>query len=102
MDFQKFKRAVAKQFDGMLKHGRLFRVNIDRDLLWSTYLSAFPAGTDPMFRKRTEHDCSCCRQFIRAIGDVVAIVEIIGTKEDDALRGKSIDELRARLNELKK
>jgi hypothetical protein len=37
-------------------------------------LAAFPEGTNPFFRERTEHDCSCCKQFIRNIGNVVAIV----------------------------
>lgn len=38
-------------------------------------MSSFPAGTDPIFRERTEHDCQCCRQFIRAVGGVVSIVD---------------------------
>jgi hypothetical protein len=73
MDFQKFKLPVAKQFEKMSKHP-LFRLDVDKDALWSTYLTAFPEGTNPMFRERTEYDCSCCRQFVRAIGDVVAII----------------------------
>jgi len=73
MDFQKFKQPVAKQFEKMSKHP-LFRLDVDKDALWVTYLTAFPAGTNPMFRERTEYDCSCCRQFVRAIGDVAAII----------------------------
>lgn len=84
MEFMHFKQAVAKQFELMQKHP-LFRVDnapggsVDqaslKDQLWATYLASFPEGTNPMFRERTEHDCSCCRQFIRAIGDVVAIID---------------------------
>lgn len=73
MDFQQFKTPVAKQFEKMAKHP-LFRLDVDKDTLWSTYLSAFPEGTNPIFRERTEYDCSCCRQFVRAIGDVAAII----------------------------
>lgn len=74
MDFKNFKLAVAKQFDEMSKH-ELFRVDVDKDLLWNTYLSSFPEGTNPIYRERTKHDCSCCKQFIRAVGDVVAIID---------------------------
>lgn len=73
MDFNNFKRPIARQFETMSKHP-LFRVDVDKDLLWSTYLSSFPSGTNVIFRQRAEYDCSCCRQFVRAIGDVVAIV----------------------------
>lgn len=31
-----------------------------------------PAGTNPIFRERTEHDCSCCRNFVKNLGNVVA------------------------------
>ncbi len=68
------KHAVAQQFAHMTAHD-LFRTGADKDDMWTTYLASFPDGTNPMFRQRTEHDCSCCRQFIRAVGDVVAIID---------------------------
>jgi len=73
MDFHVFKTAVARQFAVMQKH-QLFTVDVSGDVLWQTYLSSFPEGTNPIYRERTEHDCSCCKQFIRNIGGVVAII----------------------------
>lgn len=74
MDFMLFKQAVARQFQRMSTH-RLFVTNVSKDDLWTTYLSSFPEGTNPIFRERTQHDCSCCKQFIRNIGNVVAIID---------------------------
>jgi len=74
MDFQVIKRAVAKQFATLAK-GELFVVDIEKDKLWETYLASFPAGTNPLYKNRTEHDCNCCKQFIRAVGGVVGIVD---------------------------
>jgi hypothetical protein len=74
MDFTLFKHAVAKQFKKM-SAGQLFCTDVEKDDLWATYLGSFPAGTNPTFRERTEHDCSCCRQFVRAVGNVVAVVD---------------------------
>lgn len=74
MNFIAFKNAVAKQFADMVKRNKeLFYVETDRDVVWTTYLEAFPEGSNPIYRKRTEHDCSCCRSFIRQVGNVVAI-----------------------------
>ena len=70
--FHIFAKAVRKRFDD-LSQDRLFVVDSDRDAIWQAYLDAFPAGSNPIFRERTEHDCSCCRHFIRDIGNVVAI-----------------------------
>lgn len=77
MNFNTIKTAVAAQFERMQKqsNGHMFRVDIDKDLLWATYLASFPPGTNPVYRERTEHDCSCCRQFVRAVGDVVAVID---------------------------
>lgn len=71
-DFSKFSKAVQAKLDSMAK-GRLFKVDVDSDLLYQTYLSAFPEGTNPIFRTRHEYDCSCCKNFIRNIGKVVTI-----------------------------
>lgn len=72
--FMKFKKALQKHFDEMQKEAtHLFEVNVDKDELWNTYLDSFPTGTNEIFRERREHDCSCCRQFIKNIGSAVTI-----------------------------
>jgi len=43
------------------------------DKLWAAYLAAFPEGTNPIFREKTEHDCSTCRNFVRNLGAVVYV-----------------------------
>jgi hypothetical protein len=73
MDFQVIKKAVAAQWAKMQKH-QLFRTAVEKDDVYARYLSAFPEGTNPVYRERTEHDCSCCKSFIRAVGNVVALV----------------------------
>lgn len=72
--FSLFAKAVEAQFALMSQH-ELYVVNVDRDVVYQNYLDAFPEGTNPIFRERTEHDCSCCRQFIKNIGNVVAIID---------------------------
>jgi len=72
-DFKKFQKAVQEQFERMKGHP-LFVTGVSKDGLWDTYLKSFPEGTNPIFRERTEHDCQCCRSFIRTVGNVVAIV----------------------------
>ncbi len=72
-DFYKFKNALQKQFDELSKH-ELFITDVDKDILWGTYLDSFPEGTNNIFRERREYDCQCCKQFISACGNVVAII----------------------------
>ena len=72
--FMEFKKALQAHFNEMQKDvDKLFEVLVDKDELWSTYLNSFPAGTNPIFRERTEHDCSCCRHFIKSIGAAIII-----------------------------
>lgn len=68
--FPDFARAVDMRFREM-SAGELYVTGAED--LFVTYLGAFPEGTNPIFRSRTEHDCSCCRQFIRAAGNVVTL-----------------------------
>lgn len=73
-NFKPFSQAVHQQFTSMSKH-EIFVADVSGDDLFAAYLAAFPEGTNPVFRERTEHDCSCCKNFIRNIGNVVAIVD---------------------------
>lgn len=74
MEFKGFKALIQNHFARMSKDAvMLFRTDVDRDLLWETYLDSFPAGTNDIFRERREHDCSACRSFIKNIGNVVVI-----------------------------
>lgn len=74
MNFKPFAAAVHANFVAMSKH-ELYTVNITGDELYAAYLASFPEGTNPMFRKATEHECSCCRSFIKNLGLVVAIID---------------------------
>lgn len=71
--FKTFAQAVQTQYDKMAKSGELYVVENDQDLLWDVYLDAFPEGTNPVFRERTEHDCNTCKSFVRRLGGVIAI-----------------------------
>lgn len=73
-DFRLLKNAVAAQFARM-QAGQLFRVDVDKDALWEKYLASFPAGSNPLYRERAEHDCTCCKNFVRAVGGVVMVVD---------------------------
>lgn len=100
-DFTRFKKMIQDRFKEMSQNSeKLFEVNVDKDELWNTYLDSFPAGTNKIFRKRREYDCSCCRHFIKNIGAVVAIKDnVIHTlwnfKTDDAVYQPVCDALDA-------
>ncbi|HRC57923.1 MAG TPA: hypothetical protein PKU97_18475, partial [Kofleriaceae bacterium] len=72
-DFPTFTKLVASAFQAMAKTAQVFVTGVDGDALYQSYLASFPAGTDPMFAKSTEHDCSCCKQFLRRAGSVVTV-----------------------------
>lgn len=74
MEFVEFKKLLQKNFEEITQEAtHLFEVEVDKDEMWSKYLDSYPPGTNEIFRKRREYDCSCCRQFIKNIGNVVVI-----------------------------
>lgn len=74
MGFVNFRTKIQEQFASMIQDSiRLFAVEVDKDEMWNLYLDSFPEGTNNIYRERREHDCSCCRQFVKHIGNVVAI-----------------------------
>lgn len=72
-DFKKFRALLQNHFNEMVKgENPLFITDADEDELYNLYLDSFPAGTNELFRKRREYDCSCCRRFVKNIGKPVA------------------------------
>lgn len=74
-EFATFARVVAASFQSIVKGTSVFVVDVDGDELFAKYLAAFPLGTNPIFRKNAEHECSCCKHFIRRAGAVVTVVD---------------------------
>ena len=74
MRFEEFNKELQEHFIEMCNGTkRLFEVEFDYEEMNNLYLDSFPAGTNEIYRKRREYDCSCCRHFIRDIGNVVVI-----------------------------
>lgn len=71
--FPNFAKAIKANLESM-SAGDLYTVGVERDTVWALYLDSFPAGSNSIFRERTEHDCSCCKNFVRNIGVVVSLV----------------------------
>lgn len=89
MEFRQFKALIQSNFSAMTAaQPQLFEVTAGGDeeqvaafkeRMWNVYLDSFPPGTNEIYRERREYDCSCCRQFIKGIGNAVII-------EDGAIR----------------
>lgn len=74
LDFKIIRNALEDNFKKMCKENEnLFEVELNKDVLWETYLNTIPAKDNKIYRTRREFDCSCCRHFIKGIGNVVAI-----------------------------
>ena len=74
MEFVEMRDLLCKNFAEMVKDAtHLFEVAVDKDEMWNLYLDSFPAGKNEIYRERRWHDCSCCRQFIKTIGNAVVI-----------------------------
>jgi hypothetical protein len=71
--FPAFAHIVAASFQEMVKDPNVFVVDVDGDALYAKYLASFPEGTNLLFKKFTEHECSCCRHFIKRAGAIVTI-----------------------------
>lgn len=74
-NFISFRDKLIDHFNKMSENAEhLFEVQLDKDELWNLYLDSFPAGTNNIYRERREYDCSCCRHFVKTIGNAVFIV----------------------------
>ena len=101
MEFTEMRDRLISNFNEMTKDvEHLFEASVDKDEMWNTYLDSFPAGTNEIYRERREHDCSCCRQFIKTIGNAVVIKDkVVSTiwdfRTDDATFQPVLDAMSA-------
>lgn len=66
--FSEVKNKVKEQFDLMCKgQTHLYTVDPDRDKIWELYLNGFTEDV------RQEHNCNCCKSFLRQYGGIVVI-----------------------------
>lgn len=77
-NFQTFSKLVHAKFVEMSAN-ELFVVGDDNRQFEQVYLNAFPEGTNPPYKTNTEHDCTCCKNFIRNIGNLVTLKDGVMT-----------------------
>lgn len=74
MRFLELKEMIVTHFNEMVSDAEnLFEVEVNKDEMYELYLNSFPEGMNKVYRERREYDCSCCKQFIRNIGNMVVI-----------------------------
>ena len=101
MDFTGMRNLLIAHFNEMVQGATcLFEVGVDKNELWNLYLDSFPEGTNDISCERAWHNCSCCRRFIKAIGNAVVIKNnkmetIWGFKTDDFTYQPVLDALDA-------
>ena len=100
--FIQFRDALQKSVDRLSKSGNLFLSLASKDEVWDNYLSSFPERTNPLYRERTEHDCQCCKRFVRNVGRMLGEVngELVSVFDNLDVTGeyKVVSEVLAKLN----
>ncbi len=72
MNFKPFAQQIKDNFDSMSTKP-LYRTNVGLDEIKDIYLASFPVGTNPVYITNTQHDCTCCKSFIRNVGGLVNV-----------------------------
>ena len=68
MDFKKFKTQFQENAYKVLNEAdNLFVTDLEKDLIWDTYLNSFPES------ERQGFNCSSCRHFLKPFANIVAI-----------------------------
>jgi len=82
-EFKIFAKTVNNTLTQLQKN-EMYVTEASGDELWDVYISAFPEGTNPIYKTNTEHQCSCCRNFVKNLGTSVAVIDgVIHTVWDD-------------------
>jgi len=66
--FTDIQYEVEKRLQELAEY-TLFEVDLEKNKLFDTYLNALPED------RRQEHNCSCCKHFLRDFGGIIAVVD---------------------------
>lgn len=72
MSFEILARAVEAKFNQLAEQADVL-IQADTPNLDEFYVNSFPPEHNKIFRERREHDCNCCKHFIRNVGNVVGV-----------------------------
>lgn len=91
--FVDIKKQMQSKFSEIVKLGKLYYVEVDRDEIWDVYLKAIPE------EKRQGNNCNCCKSFLRQYAGIVGIkdnlmVTLWDFISEDAEYGEAIKALR--------
>jgi hypothetical protein len=103
VQFTVLKAAVQQAYEA-IKTLPLFASNATKDELWDVYIMKLTAlGHNEIYRERGEHDCQCCKAFIRKVGNIVAIKDgQLVSIWDEINTGTYYDDLAATMSALVK
>lgn len=69
--FTTVKKQMQEAFQSLASTSvALFVTDVNRDVLWDTYLNSFANEAE-----KQEHNCNCCRSFIKQYGNIVGVVD---------------------------
>lgn len=75
MEFKIFADKVNAKFEELSKQEFLYKVNVPSEDVWNIYINSYSGVEAQIFRERPKHDCNTCKNFIKRLGNVVAITE---------------------------
>lgn len=74
LSIQPLADQLNQRLTQLSKQGTLYVTDVNNDKLWELYLESIPAEFNPQYKERREFDCNCCKQFVRNLGGIVAVV----------------------------
>ena len=74
LHFSLFSDPITNRVNSLLTEGAIvLRVNVSKELLWQTYLNAYPSEVNQIFRERQHYDGQADRQFIVRMGALIVL-----------------------------
>ncbi len=75
LSFKDFSTAVEANLNSMLSNPAytIVRTKTIPDEMWGLYLNSYPKDVNGIFRERANYDCNCCKNFVRRVGNVLAL-----------------------------